>query len=372
MLSDLWGNRVRTLLVVASIAVGLFAVGMIATMHNIMSEDIRAGYAAVNPANVVIQAATFNDDIVDIAQKADGVKDAEGLRTFDLMVRTGSEEWSRIGFNAIKDFEKQKINQVKLVSGKWPPADHEIVIERNKLNEVALVTIGKDSFVALKLPSGKIREIKLVGVVHDQTLGVGGAGGFFLAPIQGYINADTLAWLEQPEDYSRLLITVTEKSEDEDHLREIANQVSRVIEDAGGLVYNAQVRGSHDHPNAAYVDAISGVLFVLGALVVFLSGFLITNTLQALLNQQSQQIAIMKTIGARSNQVTGIYIALIFVFGILALSISLPLSRQAAFRLVEFLSERINAEVLRYRIAPLAIYLQVLIALAVPQIAGIV
>ena len=32
--SDLWGNRIRTSLVVASIAVGLFAVGMIATIHS--------------------------------------------------------------------------------------------------------------------------------------------------------------------------------------------------------------------------------------------------------------------------------------------------------------------------------------------------
>ena len=41
--SDLWSNKVRTLLVVASIAVGLFAVGMIATIYVILSEDIRAG-----------------------------------------------------------------------------------------------------------------------------------------------------------------------------------------------------------------------------------------------------------------------------------------------------------------------------------------
>ena len=372
VLSDLWGNRVRSLLVIASITMGLFAVGLIATMHSIMSEEIRAGYAPVNPANVVIQAATFGDEIVDMVQKEEGVKNAEGLRNFDLMVRTGQDEWSRIAFNAVKDFNKHEINQVKLDSGIWPPGDHEIVIERNKLNEVALDHKGIGSQVEIKLPSGKIRLLRLVGIVHDQTLGVGDPGGFFLAPIQGYVSADTVEWLEKGEDYNRLLVTVTENSEDESHLREVANRISRAIEDEGGLVYNARVRGSRDHPNAAYVDAISGVLVVLGALVVFLSGFLITNTLQALLNQQSQQIAIMKTIGARSSQVSGIYIALIFVFGLLALAISLPLSRTAAFRLVAFLSGRINAEVLHYRNVPLAIVLQGLIALAVPQIAGIV
>ena len=59
VLSDLWGNKVRTLLVVASMAVGLFAVGMIATIHAILSTDIRASYAAVNPANIMINADTL-------------------------------------------------------------------------------------------------------------------------------------------------------------------------------------------------------------------------------------------------------------------------------------------------------------------------
>jgi len=47
------------------------------------------------------------------------------------------------------------------------------------------------------------------------------------------------------------------------------------------------------------------VLFVLGFLVMFLSTFLITNTLSALLNQQIHQIGVMKTIGAVRIQVAG-------------------------------------------------------------------
>ena len=49
VLADLWDNKTRTLLVVASIAVGVFAVGTIANAYLILAEDIDASYAAVNP-----------------------------------------------------------------------------------------------------------------------------------------------------------------------------------------------------------------------------------------------------------------------------------------------------------------------------------
>lgn len=371
VLSDLWGNPVRTILVVASIAVGLFAVGMIGTVRVIMTEDLTRGYAAINPVNINIQASAFDEDIVDLAQKISGVKEVEGLRTFSLMVRTGPDEWSRMSVSAKAPSSENKISRVELESGTWPPGDHEIVMERNKLVDVVQLPSDTGSLIEVKLPSGKIRQLRLVGAVHDQTLGLGDPGGFFLAPIQGYINVDTLAWLEQKDDYNRLYVTVQGDNENEPYMREIANRISRAMEDENVLVYNSAVYRTTEHPNSAYIDGISGVLVVLGALIVFLSGFLITNTFQALLNQQTQQIAIMKTIGARSNQVSLIYIALIFTFSMLALLISLPLSRAAAFWLVAFLSTRMNTRVLSYHTVPSAVISQVVIALVVPQIAGI-
>ncbi len=368
VLSDLWGNKVRTLLVVASVAVGLFAIGMMTTIFGILTTDIRASYAAVNPANLLINSGPFDDDMVETAGNVRGVKDAEGVRSFDLMVRSGPDEWSRISLRAYEHIERMKTNRLQWISG-GEPADHEIVIERNKLGDLYFAESG---VVEVKLPSGKIRALPLAGVVHDQTVGIASTGGgFFMAPIQGLISTDALEWLEQPDRYNLMYVTVQADGDDAAHLREVSNRVTQAIEDNNGLVYNAMIRGTHDHPNAAYVDAISGVLLLLGLLVVFLSAFLITNTLSALLNQQAQQIAIMKTVGARSSQITGIYMALIAAFGLLALAISLPLSQEAAFRLLGFLSEKINFDVVSYRTVPAAVALQAVIALVVPQAAGI-
>jgi putative ABC transport system permease protein len=368
--ADLWGNKIRTILVVASVTVGLFAVGMIATIHTILSDDIRASYASVNPENIMVYADNFDDDMVDYVKTVDGVQDAEGLRSFDVMVRTGADQWSRLAIQAIPDFDKMNINRVQVQQGSWPPADKEIAIERTKLGDLYNARPGT---VEIKLPSGKIRQMPLAAVVHDQTVGIASTGGgYFMAPMQGYVTTDTLEWLEQPDEYNLLYVTVSVQNDSEAHIRTIANQVTKAIEDNNGLVYNSMVRGTHNHPNAAYVDAMTGVLYVLGALVVFLSGFLITNTLSALLSQQSMQIAIMKTIGARSFQIASIFMALIAVFGVIAFAIALPLSRQGAFSMLAFLSGRINFDVVSYRTVLTAVLLQAVIALIVPQAAGII
>lgn len=371
LFSDLWGSRVRSMLVIASLFVGLFAVGMIVTLRSELAWNMRSGYAALDPATIVIQTGGIDEEDIDVAGSVDGVQSAEGRRSFDLMTRSEGGQWNRLRIETA-DFGDSVVSRPIHETGSWPPQDQQIVIERNKRAELDTIT-GPDGrvWMDVRLPSGKIRKVEIIGTVHDQTLGVGSPGGFFLHPIQGYMDESARAWLEQPENASRILITVSQGANDEAHLREIANRVSAALEDSGVLVYNAQVNRAIDHPNAAYVDAMTGILFVLGALIVALSTFLITNTLAALLKQQSQQIAIMKTFGARSHQIAGLYMLLIALYGLIALALAIPLSRLAAYELLDFLTWKINFRISAFRPVPLATTLQTVIALIVPQIAGI-
>ncbi len=368
VLSDLWSNRVRTLLVIASIAVGMFAVGMIATVHDGLIVNMSDSYAAVNPATILITTTNFGDDLVTRVKDVNGVEDAMGVRSFDLQIHVTNNRWNRINLKSFADMDKMAISKVTVIEGVWPPKDQEIVVERNKRAEIPVPLGG---WVEVGLPNGEVHALKLVGVVHDQTIGVGVAGGgYFMSPAQGYISTNTLTRLGQPDQYNLLYATTTHSKDDGVYLRSISTKISDEIEAAGITVYNANVRGQHSHPNSSYTDAMTGILFMLGGLVVFLSGFLITNTLSALMNQQAQQIGVMKTVGARSGQVIGIYLTLISVFGLLALLVSVPLSHQGAYALLRYLADKINFDVRTEPVVPLAIVLQVLIALLVPQLAG--
>jgi putative ABC transport system permease protein len=370
VISDLWGNKSRSLLVVASIAVGLFAVGIIVASYDILSEDMRTGYSSTNPANIQILSDSFDGDLVDQIKDLQGVKDAEGICTARLRLKTQQDGWITLQVKAFPDFDQTVINQVSLEQGVWPPDFQEIVIERFKLADTYA---GVGDKVEIEALLGSSRQLEVVGVVQDQTIGAGSlGGGFFLAPVQGYIDMETAEWLGIAPTFNQLYVTVSGDSNDEDYINQIAARVRDRVERSGALIYSTSVQRSNDHPNSTYVDATAGVLFLLGLLVVFLSGFLITSTLSALMAQQVGQIGVMKTVGGQQSQIMGIYMMLIFIYGGVAFAIAMPLSQQAGYALMDFMSESINISLQGYRVAYPAIYLQVLIALIVPQVAAFV
>jgi putative ABC transport system permease protein len=369
--SDLLSHKGRSLLVIASIAAGLFAVGMVTTSYVIMAQDIRSSYEAINPANIQVVASGFDYDFVNRIDHLAGIEDAQGAWNTSLQVQTSSGEWDPIDIRA-QDFgngNDKGIGVPNLIEGYWPPKNKEIVLDINQLSSIGA---GLGDEVEIKLPSGTIRRLKVVGIVRDQTIGSNGSeGGFFLANLQGYVTVKSLGWLEQPERYNTLYATVEGDIREREDMRILADTLVDKFDNNGYRVTGSMVRKSEDHPNLPYVDAMAAVIYALGFLVVFLSGFLITNTFSALLNQQVEQIGIMKTFGASRKQIILMYMVLILVYSAIALAIAIPLSNAAAFGMLNYISGKINFVLAGYRQVPSAILFQVVIALVVPQLAGI-
>jgi putative ABC transport system permease protein len=101
------------------------------------------------------------------------------------------------------------------------------------------------------------------------------------------------------------------------------------------------------------------------------SVFLLINTMQALLTQQVRQIGVMKAVGGRGRQITALYLAIILIYGLLALAIAVPLSSWAARFIVSFIEYLINFELGEVRLAPRVVVLETALALLVPLLAGL-
>jgi len=361
---DLWENKVRSLMVIASIAIGLFAIGMIGTAYMYMSHDMQASYESSNPANILINTDSFDRDLIKSVRKLPGVGDATGARTVVVRLRTGPDKWISLNLIAI-DFNQMQVNRIQSLQGKWPPADQQVLIDKNKYADTN-ASIG--DLLEIELPSGKLKKIQLVGIVHDLSIGSTN-GNFFTANAQGYINIDTLKWLEQPENFNQLYVTVSDHKKDVAHVKAIAEKVKDQVKRSNRQIYSTNYRIT-EHPANSYLQAMIGVMGILGLLIVFLSGFLISNTLTSLLNQQMRQIGIMKSIGARSKQIIWMYLVFILVFSLMALVIAVPLGSQAAYWLVDTISRRLNFNVQGFRLIPEIVVIQAIIALAVPLLAA--
>src|SRR5215211_7260145 len=134
---DLVDNKGRTLLVVFSIAVGVFSIGVIAGAYQIISNDMSVSYSANKPANVELRMADFDEDILEMIHNQRGVDDAEGRRVFNIRVRVpGTEKWTTLDMIAFQDFEKNAINLLIPVKGPAMPKKREVLLEQDVLQDI--------------------------------------------------------------------------------------------------------------------------------------------------------------------------------------------------------------------------------------------
>jgi len=362
VLADLWDNKTRTILVVASIAVGVFAIGAIATSYSILSEDLDNSYAAVNPANIEISTSPFDQDFLRSIEEIPGVKQAEGRYSLVVTVMQEGKPWQGLELTAIDDFQGSGINLRDPREALSVPGKKEIVLGFEPMRDSGYL-VG--DVLPIRLTDGTLRQVEVVGSVQDQT-----AIGDFSALNRGYISGDSLEWLGQSQVYNRLLATVSQGGDDEAAIQSVAAAIEDKIEKSGRLVYRTQVKKSHEHPFGNMALAIFGVMGALGILVVLLSSSLIVNTLNALVNQHLRQIGVMKLVGARSRQISGMYLLLILAYGLLALVIAVPLGALAGYGLAQLMAGLMKSQLQGFRFVPMALVLQVIVALAVPLVAG--
>jgi putative ABC transport system permease protein len=365
VIHDLYDNKGRTLLVVFSIAVGVFSIGVIAGTYQIISHDMSASYAAKSPGNIELRMTNFDEDTLTSIQNEEGVKNAEGRRVFNMRVRVpGTEKWTTLDMTAFQDFEENTINLLTPLEGTAIPQKRQIVLEKNVLEKLE---IGVGGQLEVELSDGSTKILPVVGIVQDTAAG---AADFLASPF-GYITMDTLPYLGQPRLYNRVYATVAKGGDDIEYIRDIGARIKDKLEKNGNIVIRSRFFESHKHPLADTVNAVLGILMALGILILFLSGSLIANTLNALLNQHLRHIGVIKLVGGQRRQVFFMYFTLILAFAILALIVAVPLGGQGAYGLSLFMGSMLNFSILGYRIQPVALGIQILVGLLIPLIAGL-
>ena len=362
VIADIGDSKMRTILVVASIAVGVFAVGAIASAYIIMAADINTSYAAINPANIEIVTDFFDDDLIEAVEKMDGVAEVEGELILGVRASVDGDEWQSIDLVVVEDFDSRNINQIESYDGELLAEDRQLLMGFESLKDSGYRT---GDILTIQMPEGTERVMPVVGLVTDQS-----SVGNVAAPSLGYVNRATLEWLGRPSYYNRLNIVVSEGQDDLAIIEAIAETIEERVEKTGRNIYRIQTRLTDEHPMADLILAVLGVLGALGVLVMLLSGSLIFNTLNALLSQHLRQIGVMKLVGARSQQISGMYILLILIYGAIALVISIPTAAVAGYYLAKFIADLMNANLQGFRVIPAAMGLQVAIAVIVPLLAG--
>jgi len=363
---DLGVARTRTVLVVLSIAVGVFAVGTIAGSDALLREGLRDAYLASRPASATISAAPFGDDLVEAVRGMRGIADAEARRTVTVRLRTGPETFRELQLTAIADFEDQRLDLVTPEPGAaWPPRRGELLLERSSLTLADVPTSGE---VEVQTVDGTIHRLQVAGLSHE----VGAAPAFYAGRLTGHIAFDTLADLGYGTLYDDLRILVDDPAATRDEIRSTAETVRSRMEQSGTPVLFVFVPPPGEHPANDLLAGVFLVLGFLGLLALVASGFLVVNTVNAIIAQQTRQIGVMKAVGARNRQVAVLYLGMVLAYAALSLLVALPLGALGAYGLTVFTATLVNFDVDAFFAPPHVIALEVAVGLLVPLIAALV
>jgi len=363
ILRDIWGNKTRSVLVILSIAIGVFAVGTILSSQAVMMRELRGNYRSINPSGAWISCDAFDAEFASIIERMPQVGEAEGRAQANVRVQTGPNQWRSMQLYAPADYDAIRVDVIHPLSGDWPPKKREMLIERSAMG---LLKVDIGDTVVIETPDGRLHELRIGGVVHDlnqfpSNLSLVGLG---------YVTLDTMEWLGFPHSFSVLHITAAENRDDLQHMRVVAETVKRKIERGGRWVSSTYVPQPGKHPADDTLQSISLILGVLGFLVLALSAFLIINMIGALLMQQVRHIGVMKAVGGRRSQVIALYLGMVLIFSTLALAVAVPLSSLAGRQMVAFMANYVNFDVVDWH-PPLRVYLlQIAIGLLAPLLAA--
>jgi putative ABC transport system permease protein len=364
VLRDLWINKTRTLLVMLSIGVGIFAIGTIAGTQVVLSREVMRAYTASRAASATLNT-TCDDDFVKAVRRMPTVADAQGRREVTVRARSPADgEWQNLLLIAVDDFTDVRINTFYPAGGAWPPEKRELLIERSAVEPLG-AKVG-DALI-VEMSDGTDRALRVAGLTYDFQSPPPILGG----TSYGYITLDTLEWLGFARNYNRLNMIVAERPLDRQHIQDVADEIKDRVEKNGRTVSSIRIPdpGKPSLDNA--MQAILLILGGLGALSLLASGFLIVNVIAALLAQHVRQIGVMKSFGARGYQIAGMYVGMVLVFGVLGLAVSLPLGVLGAQWLAHFGAGLLNVNIADASVPGRVIALQVLVGLAVPVAASL-
>jgi len=364
--ADFWGNKTRTTLIILTIAVGAFAVGFNSNMGSYLTESMDIDYLSADPSEAQVYAFPLDDDMVEMARHVSGVNAVEGFSSVGARIVRPDGSLVGIQFTALEDPQKLTVNLLKPLLGErdLPKyGDKETILD----NSSASLGYKPGDVILLELDDGKRREIKFGGYMHDVT-------GFpynLANTVNAYVTPETLGWLGGSSTYNSLAVSVSENPTDQEHVTAVAQAVADRMKRAGATVNFVSVNEPGHHFAYSITQGVFFMLSVLGYLTVLLSGFLIVNTITALMTQQTRQIGVMKATGGGTLQIFGMYLVLIMCFGFGALLIAIPLANGAA----QFIGAGM-AQYLNFNPAPFKGYAgtlvqEVIVAVVVPLIAAI-
>jgi putative ABC transport system permease protein len=369
---DIWSRKVRTLLVSASIFIGVFGVVTLFSTGDILigqlEKDIQQDRLSMLRVVLTVSAGANVDNEATLAELSavPGVTVVEGRAVYPLLWRLPGEERFRDGTLAAywRPFDQVTLEPPRLVEGEYP-------IERRMAERWGL---GVGDTIEVRLLSARQGE-QIVTATYT-------ISGLLFQPYgeqtgPGLADVETLAFAAYDDAkviagftgfshiYARFIDYPTAEAESINFQAAIAQRTPyvpafTVLEDpaANSLIESTRTTNR--------------ILVILAMVALVVSGFLVVNVINATVVEQRRQIGVMKSLGASRLDNFLIYAGIALGYGLIGVIPGVLLGIPGGYFAAQGLAAQSNTIIEEFAVSPRGIIIGIMVGLAVPLLAAVI
>ncbi|MCX7089578.1 MAG: FtsX-like permease family protein [Methylococcales bacterium] len=364
IIADLRAHPARTLLAINSIAIGIFVVGTLLGMMDLELGNMDAAHRQSMPSHISLMLQSDVDlQSIKSIKAVEGVAAVDTLTQFTVRYKTAADAQWQMGTVVFRtDYTQQLYDQWILRSGAWPNGDG-LGVERLSAKFAGLNICDA---LQLETPSGS-RAFMLTGVIRHPFVkppAFGGQVHFFIDP------ALAPDFGIPAQSFRQMLVQVTPPYSEE-KARTVAGAIRNKLAEMRINVNATLLQNPERHWGRSYIAGINLILNVMAWASLALSSVLILNTVAAVITQQTNQIGMLKAVGARRNTIALIYLSEVQLLSVMALFLAIPASFGAAFWSSRWFLDLFNVELPQFAYSSRALLCMLVGGLTVPLLAGL-
>jgi putative ABC transport system permease protein len=301
---DLTRHRARTLLTTCTLGLAIASLATVAVpglMDRAMREEVRA-------ARLHDIAMTTHDVVLGAAER-DALARLPNVAAFDARVvystraMLGNRQEHAVVWGL--DFGSQPVDSIQVTGGRLPEPGEVLADDENERSADFPVATGDD--VAIGDSEGGRSSFRVSGSAHSLATSPTPVGPNTAATF--YADIDTTRSLAGMQGFN----TVTFRLSDTSAAAE-ATTIAAVHEYLNTLTGDEPFadlpdsRAEGDWPGRSTFRQISAIFYIITVLALGCAVFLIANTMNTLIAEQSTEVAILKSLGGRRRQIAGIFV----------------------------------------------------------------
>jgi putative ABC transport system permease protein len=317
LLGDLRAERGRFALMISAVAVSLVAVLVVLGAWSVLRREMTVNYLGTRPAAATLELTEdITPAILARVHSLPNVTDVAGRELVRARVQVG-DDWRQMLLFVADDFGDLPVNRFYHERGDWPPPTDTLLLERSAL-AMAEAQIGGQ--LRIMSPTGVKTTLSVSGVVHDPGL----APAWQERSVYAYCTRATLTALGIAPELHELRVRFRGGSTNARVIESDADVLAAQLMAQGLHVTEIRVPPPAEHPHQRQMTTILAMLLTFAGLALVLSSVLVATSLAAMLARQVREIGVMKTVGATTRQLAGMYAALVGALGALSFAVSIP------------------------------------------------